>query len=94
MIAGGAVSWVAVTAICLSNVPEGLSSSAGMKKAGHSAAYVFGLWTGIALISGLSSLVGYTSFFRLFPGGHCGHRGCRGRRHSRDDRGYYDAGGV
>jgi ZIP family zinc transporter len=62
MIAGGAVSWVAVTAIFLSNVPEGLSSSAGMKKAGHSAAYVFGLWTGIALISGLSSLVGYTVF--------------------------------
>jgi hypothetical protein len=25
-----------------------------MKKAGHSATYVFGLWTGIALISGLS----------------------------------------
>jgi ZIP family zinc transporter len=62
MIAGGAISWVAVIAIFLSNIPEGLSSSAGMKRAGHSATYVFGLWTIIALISGLSSLVGYTLF--------------------------------
>ena len=35
MIRGGAVSWVAVIAIFLSNVPEGLSSAAGMKKAGR-----------------------------------------------------------
>jgi ZIP family zinc transporter len=62
MIGGGAVSWVAVIAIFLSNIPEGLSSSAGMKKAGHSATFVFGLWAGIALIAGLSSLVGYTIF--------------------------------
>ena len=33
MIAGGAVSSVAVVAIFLSNLPEGLSSSAGMRKA-------------------------------------------------------------
>jgi ZIP family zinc transporter len=62
MIGGTAVSWVAVVAIFLSNVPEGLSSASGMKKAGRSAAYVFGLWTGIAVISGLAALVGYTAF--------------------------------
>src|SRR3954463_10111163 len=39
-IGGGAVSWVAVVAIFLSNVPEGLSSAAGMKHAGRSAFYV------------------------------------------------------
>jgi zinc transporter, ZIP family len=33
MIQGGAVSWVAVIAIFLSNVPEGLSSTAGIKRA-------------------------------------------------------------
>src|SRR3954453_5343337 len=33
---GGAVSWVAVIVIFLSNVPEGLSSVSGMKKAGRS----------------------------------------------------------
>lgn len=62
MLAGGAVSLVAVIAIFLSNVPEGLSSAAGMKKAGRSAAYVFGVWGGIAVISGLASLAGFTLF--------------------------------
>jgi zinc transporter, ZIP family len=62
MIGGAAVSWVAVVAIFLSNVPEGLSSASGMKKAGRSAAYVFSLWTGIAVILGLASLAGYTAF--------------------------------
>jgi len=67
MIQGGKVSWVAVVAIFLSNVPEGLSSAAGMKQAGRSAAYVFGLWTGVALISGLASLIGYAVFAGLSP---------------------------
>ena len=62
MIAGGTVSWVAVIAIFLSNVPEGLSSAAGMKRAGRSALYVFGPWSGIAIISGLAAFIGYTVF--------------------------------
>lgn len=62
MLAGSAVSLVTVIAIFLSNVPEGLSSAAGMKKAGRSAAYVFGVWGGIAVISGLASLAGYSLF--------------------------------
>jgi ZIP family zinc transporter len=62
MIGGGAVSLVAVIAIFLSNVPEGLASAAGMKKAGRPALYVFGLWSGIALISGIAALLGYTAF--------------------------------
>ncbi len=62
MIRGGAVSWVAVIAIFLSNLPEGLSSSAGMKKAGRSAQYVFGIWISIAIISGVAALLGYTIF--------------------------------
>jgi len=67
MIQGGAVSLVAVTAIFLSNVPEGLSSAAGMKKAGRSATYVFGLWSGIALISSTASLAGYSIFSGFSP---------------------------
>lgn len=62
LIGGGAVSWVAVTAIFLSNLPEGLSSAAGMKKAGRSAGYIFSIWTGIALISGIAALLGYSIF--------------------------------
>jgi ZIP family zinc transporter len=62
MINGGPVSTVAVIAIFLSNVPEGLSSSAGMRRAGRSPLYVFGVWGGIALVSGLAALAGYAVF--------------------------------
>jgi ZIP family zinc transporter len=67
LIGGGAVSVVAVVAIFLSNIPEGLSSAAGMKKAGRSPLYVFGLWCTIALACSLASLAGY-SLFRHFSG--------------------------
>jgi ZIP family zinc transporter len=68
MIRGGSVSWVAVAAIFLSNVPEGLSSSSGMQRAGRSARYVFGLWTVIVLISSVSSLIGYAVFSHFSAG--------------------------
>ena len=62
MITSGAVSMVAVIAIFLSNVPEGLSSAAGMKKAGRSVKYIFSIWLGIAIISGIASLIGFVVF--------------------------------
>lgn len=67
MLAGGGVSVVAVVAIFLSNLPEGLSSAAGMRKAGRRPAYVLGLWAGIAVISGVASLIGYTVFSGFSP---------------------------
>jgi len=48
-----------------SNIPEGLSSAAGMKQVGTKATYIFGIWAGIALLSGLASLLGYTVFSHL-----------------------------
>jgi ZIP family zinc transporter len=62
MINSGVVSMVAVIAIFLSNVPEGLSSAAGMRKAGRSPRYVFLIWIGIAIISGIASLCGFAIF--------------------------------
>lgn len=66
LLAGGVVSGVAVAAVFLSNIPEGLSSAAGMKKAGRSPGYIFGVWGGIAVLSGLAALTGY-ALFRRFP---------------------------
>jgi ZIP family zinc transporter len=65
MIAGGAVSLVTVVAIFLSNVPEGLSSAAGMRQARRSKGYVFGVWGGIAAASGVASTAGYAIFSGL-----------------------------
>lgn len=58
LLGGGSVSGVTVAAVFLSNVPEGLSSAAGMRKAGRGKLYVFGVWGGIALISGIAAMVG------------------------------------
>jgi ZIP family zinc transporter len=62
MISGGAVSLVTLAAVFLSNVPEGLSSAAGMKKAGRSIGYIFGVWGAIAVVSGVAALLGYALF--------------------------------
>lgn len=57
-VEGVGVSLVTVLAVFLSNLPEGLSSAAGMRKAGRSATFVFGIWAGIAIIAGISALFG------------------------------------
>ena len=62
MIEGGAVSIVTVVAIFLSNLSDALSSSAGMKNAGRSARYIFSIWGGITVVTGISSLIGYAVF--------------------------------
>jgi ZIP family zinc transporter len=67
LLKGGAVSTVAVIAIFLSNLPEGLSSAAGMKKAGRSAVYVFGVWGGIAVASALAAVAGFVLFDQSSP---------------------------
>lgn len=65
MIEGGIVSWVTVAAVFLSNIPEGLSSAAGMKSSGRSLKYIFGVWSVIALLSGVAALIGYSVFSGL-----------------------------
>ncbi|GJF23036.1 MULTISPECIES: ZIP family metal transporter [Streptomyces] len=60
LLDGGAVSLVTVAAVFISNVPEGLSSSAGMRKSGRSKGYVFGVWGAIAAASTVSAVLGYT----------------------------------
>jgi ZIP family zinc transporter len=59
LIGGGAVSTPVLAAVFISNVPEGLSSAAGMKRSGRSAGYVFGVWGTIAVLSGLAALLGH-----------------------------------
>lgn len=59
MVGGGGVSIPVFVAIIISNVPEGLSSTAELKASGRSRRYVFVLWTGIALASAIASLLGF-----------------------------------
>jgi ZIP family zinc transporter len=62
VLEGGRVSTLAVAAVFLSNFPEGLSSAAGMRRAGRGPRYIFGIWGGIALASALAAGLGYATF--------------------------------
>lgn len=53
----GAPGLGTVAAFFLANIPEALSSSAGMRRARRSARYVFGVWIGIALMISLAAAV-------------------------------------
>jgi ZIP family zinc transporter len=67
LIGGGGVGLAVLAAVFISNVPEGLSSVAGMRRAGRSARYVFGVWGGIALASGIAAAVGYATLQGVSP---------------------------
>ncbi|MFJ4621712.1 ZIP family metal transporter [Streptomyces sp. NPDC088812] len=67
LLDGGTVSLVTVAAVFISNVPEGLSSSAGMKRAGRGKAYVFGVWAAIAAAGTVSAVLGYTVIGAFSP---------------------------
>jgi ZIP family zinc transporter len=68
LLEGGAIGLVAVIAVFLSNLPEGLASAAGMKAEGKSAAFVFLLWGAIALAAGAAAMGGYLAFEGVDPG--------------------------
>ncbi len=59
LLGGGGVGVTTVAAVFISNVPEGLSSASGMRRAGRGRGYVFGMWGGIAVISGVAAATGY-----------------------------------
>ncbi|SER74874.1 ZIP family metal transporter [Lentzea albida] len=58
LLGGGGVGVAMLAAVVISNVPEGLSSVAGMKQAGRGPRYVFGVWGVIAVASGVSAALG------------------------------------
>jgi len=58
LLSGQGLSIAMLAAIFLSNFPEGLSSALGMRAAGRSAGYILGLWTSIAVLSGLAASLG------------------------------------
>jgi ZIP family zinc transporter len=58
LLGGTGVGVPVLAAIFISNLPEGLSSAAGMKRNGRSARYVFSVWVGVAFASGAAGLLG------------------------------------
>jgi ZIP family zinc transporter len=64
---GGAVGAAYLTAVFISNLPESISSTAGLRAAGWPATRLLLLWSGITVISGLASLAGYSLFQGASP---------------------------
>ncbi|HNY66712.1 MAG TPA: ZIP family zinc transporter [Deltaproteobacteria bacterium] len=67
MTSGAMVSLVVFFAIFASNIPEGLSSVAGMREAGRSPWYVFGVWVFIAVATAFIAMGAYWYFRELSP---------------------------
>ncbi|HKH40688.1 MAG TPA: hypothetical protein VKA41_02420 [Solirubrobacterales bacterium] len=59
LLGGGGVSVPVLAAVFLSNLPESISSSYGMRRAGAGAGHVLLIWVAVVLISGIAALAGY-----------------------------------
>jgi zinc transporter, ZIP family len=62
IVEGGAVGAAYLAAVFISNLPEAISSTAGLVLSGWKKARILWMWVAIALVSGLSSLLGYSLF--------------------------------
>lgn len=67
LVKGGAVSAAMVAAVFLSNLPEAIGATSGLKTSGWSRKRIQLLWLIVALISAFASLVGYTFFDTASP---------------------------
>ena len=59
LVGGGGVGLPVVAAVFLSNVPESMSASVGMKRGGKSTAYIMGLWVAVTAASTVAAMLGY-----------------------------------
>ena len=65
---GGAVGAAYLAAVFISNLPESISATSGLLAGGWKKSRVLWMWIGIALVSALASLAGYSLFQDSSPG--------------------------
>jgi ZIP family zinc transporter len=56
----GTVSYLMVIAVFISNFPEGLSSTVGLKKDGYSKKTLLSMWSIVVILASISSLLGFS----------------------------------
>ncbi|HEU4810898.1 MAG TPA: ZIP family zinc transporter [Nocardioides sp.] len=59
LVGGGGVGVAVVAAVFLSNIPESLSASAGMRSDGRSSRYILGLWSAVLVASTVAAALGF-----------------------------------
>jgi ZIP family zinc transporter len=67
LVTGGAVNIVLIAAIFISNFPEGLASTEGMKSNGRSKKYILMLWSIAVVIGTISTAIGFTVLSKASP---------------------------
>ncbi len=61
LLEGSEVGLAFVAAVFLSNIPESLSASVGMRRRGATGAHILGIWGAVAAVSALAAAVGYVA---------------------------------
>jgi zinc transporter, ZIP family len=59
VLESGTVGVAVLAAVFLSNLPESIAATSGLRSSGWGWGSVYGLWTGIVLVSGIAAAVGY-----------------------------------
>ena len=59
LVGGGGVSAAFLAAVFISNLPEAIAATSGLAQSGWSRGRVLGLWAAVAVVSGLSALIGF-----------------------------------
>jgi zinc transporter, ZIP family len=67
LVTGGAVNIVLIAAIFISNFPEGLASTEGMKSNGRTKKYILGLWSVAVVIGTISTAIGFAVLSKAIP---------------------------
>jgi ZIP family zinc transporter len=67
LVTGGTVNIVLIAAIFISNFPEGLASTEGMKSNGRSKKYIFVLWSIAVIIGTISTAIGFAVLSKASP---------------------------
>ncbi len=79
LLSGGGVSASFVLAVFLSNLPESMSATTGLQRAGHSRRWVVSLWVAVCAAAAIAAALGYQllggaseeviAFVKAFAGG-------------------------
>jgi ZIP family zinc transporter len=59
LLDSGTIGVAVLAAVFLSNLPESIAATSGLRSSGWSWGSIYGLWTGIVLVSGIAAALGY-----------------------------------
>jgi zinc transporter, ZIP family len=62
LLVGEGVSVAMLAAVFLSNLPESLAATSGLRATGWTTPRILGLWTGVVTVAGIAAMVGYGLF--------------------------------